>query len=368
MTRQFGCLLLAAALCALTGCGSAARTENRDNETSQAASSAPQTDQEAEEIPSSTQQVFAMDTYMTVTAYGEQAEAAVSAAVEEIQRLDALWSVGESDSEISILNDSGSILLSDETAELVEYSLTIFEETDGAFDITIYPLMVEWGFPSGDYQVPTQQRIDELLELVGSDKLEYDAETRQLTLPEGMAIDLGGIAKGYVSSHIMDVFEEYGVVSGMVSLGGNVQTYRTKTDGSLWRVGIENPDATVEALSGVDYVGILSVADKAVITSGGYERYFEEDGVTYHHILDPATGSSARSGLLSVTIVSEDGTLADGLSTSLFVMGKEKALAFWAEHSDEFDAVLVEEDGAVTITGGLKDCFESDLDYTCVES
>ncbi len=367
MTRQIGCLLLAAALCALTGCGSAAEAAS-DGATSQTASSAVQTVQETEEIPSSTQQVFAMDTYMTVTAYGDQAAAAVSAAVEEIQRLDALWSVGESDSEISILNDSGSILLSEETAELVERSLTLYEETEGAFDITIYPLMVEWGFTSGEYQVPTQERIDELLELVGSDKLEYDAETCQLTLPEGMAIDLGGIAKGYVSSHIMDVFEEYGVVSGMVSLGGNVQTYRTKTDGSLWRVGIENPDATVEALSGVDYVGVLSVEDKAVITSGGYERYFEEDGVTYHHILDPSTGSSARSGLLSVTIVSEDGTLADGLSTSLFVMGKERALEYWAAHSDEFDAVLVEEDGSVTITGGLKDCFESDLEYTCVEN
>ncbi|MCD7928915.1 MAG: FAD:protein FMN transferase [Clostridiales bacterium] len=367
MTRQIGCLLLAAALCVLTGCGNTAETAT-DGEASQAASSASQTVQETEEIPASTQQVFAMDTYMTVTAYGDQAEAAVSAAVEEIQRLDALWSVGESDSEVSILNDSGSIILSDETAELVERSLTLYQETDGAFDITIYPLMVEWGFTSGEYQVPTQERIEELLALVGSDKLEYDAETQQLTLPEGMAIDLGGIAKGYVSSHIMDVFEEYEVVSGMVSLGGNVQTYRTKTDGSLWRVGIENPDTSVEALSTVDYVGILSVEDKAVITSGGYERYFEEDGVTYHHILDPATGSSARSGLLSVTIVSEDGTLADGLSTSLFVMGKERALTYWAAHSDEFDAVLVEEDGSVTITGGLKDCFESDLDYTCVEN
>jgi thiamine biosynthesis lipoprotein len=132
-------------------------------------------------------------------------------------------------------------------------------------------------------------------------------------------------------------------------------------------VAIENPDDTIEALADAEYIGVLSTADKAVITSGGYERYFEEDGVRYHHILDPATGKPANSGLISVTIVSENGTLADALSTTLFVMGKEKALDYWRSNSSLFDAVLVEEDGSITITEGLKDSFDSDLPFECAE-
>jgi thiamine biosynthesis lipoprotein len=346
--RQKLCLLLAGLLFLLTGCGT----------------TAPDTQ---EELPSSSQEVFAMDTYMSVTAYGDQAEEAVSAAIGEIQRLDALWSVGSADSEVSILNDSGSMLLSPETAELVELSMELFHQTDGAFDITVYPLMAEWGFPSGNYQVPSDQQLEVLLQSVGSDKLDYDPDTCQLTLGENMAIDLGGIAKGYASNRIMELFADYEVTSGLVSLGGNVQTYQTKPDGSLWRVAIENPDDTIEALADAEYIGVLSTADKAVITSGGYERYFEEDGVRYHHILDPATGKPANSGLISVTIVSENGTLADALSTTLFVMGKEKALDYWRSNSSLFDAVLVEEDGSITITEGLQDSFDSDLPFECAE-
>lgn len=131
---------------------------------------------------------------------------------------------------------------------------------------------------------------------------------------EGMKIDLGGIAKGYTSSKVMDIFKENGISSAVISLGGNVQTLNGKPDGSDWRVAVENPADTGS------YIGVLSIKDKAVITSGGYERYFKQDGKTYHHIIDPANGYPANNGLTSVTIVSDDGTLADGLSTSLFIM------------------------------------------------
>ena len=140
----------------------------------------------------------------------------------------------------------------------------------------------------------------------------------------------------------------------MVSLGGNVQVLGIKTDGSKWRVAVQNPEDTE------NYLGVLETQDRAVITSGGYERYFEQDGKTYQHILDPKTGYPADSGLTSVTIVSVDGTLADGLSTSLFVMGKEKAVAYWRAHSEEFDAILVEKDGTVSVTENIADQFTPD--------
>ena len=132
-------------------------------------------------------------------------------------------------------------------------------------------------------------------------------------------------------------------------------------DGSGWKVAVESPEEDG------NYLGVLQAKDKAVITSGGYERYFEENGKKYHHIIDPSTGYPAENGLTSVTIVSADGTLADGLSTSLFVMGKEKAIDYWRKHKNEFDTVLVEDNGDITITGGLEKIFKSNFKFDTVK-
>ena len=305
--------------------------------------------------------VFAMDTYMTVSAYGENAEKAVDAAIDEINRLDVLLSTGKDTSQVAFINQNGSAVLNDDTQTLLQKSLELYESTGHRFDITIYPIMCVGGFPTQEYRVPEQDEIAKTLELVGSDKLSYDEATKTLTLRDGMAIDFGGIAKGYTSSRLMEIFREYNVSSAMVSLGGNVQVLGTKTDGSDWRVAVQNPDGTD------DYLGILAIKDKAVITSGGYERYFEEDGKTYHHIMDNETGKPADSDLISVTIISKDGMLADGLSTALFVMGKEDALNYWREHSEEFDAILVTKDGEITVTQGIADSFSSERNYDIAE-
>lgn len=305
--------------------------------------------------------VFAMDTYMTVTAYGENAGEAVDAAIDEINRLDALLSTGKDTSQVALINKNKSAVLTEDTQALLKKSLELYESTGHRFDITIYPVMCLWGFPTEEYRVPQDDEIMQTLNLVGSDKLMYKEETNTLTLRDGMAIDFGGIAKGYTSSKLMDIFRKYGVSSAMVSLGGNVQVLGTKTDGSDWRVAVQNPDGTD------DYLGVLAIKDKAVITSGGYERYFEQDGKTYHHIMDNETGKPADSDLISVTIVSEDGTLADGLSTALFVMGKKEALEYWKKHSEEFDAILVTKDGEITVTQGLADSFSSERNYDITE-
>ena len=170
----------------------------------------------------------------------------------------------------------------------------------------------------------------------------------------GMEIDLGGIAKGYTSSRVIEIFREHGIKHGLVSLGGNVQTLGSKKGGKPWRVAIQDPESEME------YLGVLEIEDKCVITSGGYERFFEQDGVRYHHIIDPRTGYPADSGLLSATIVSEDGTLADGLSTSLFIMGKEEAEKYWRAHPGTFDYILEDKDGVLYVTEGAAELLTTD--------
>ena len=297
-------------------------------------------------------QLFAMDTVMSFTAYGERGEEAVEAAVQEVERLDALLSTGIAESEVSRINASGEGDLSEDTEKILSEGLTIWKQTGGLFDVTIYPLMQLWGFPTGNYHVPTKEKLKQTMSLVDSSKVILDGN--HVTLGEKQKMDLGGIAKGYTSNRIMEIFQEYGVTSAMVSLGGNVQTLGKKPDGTDWQVGIQNPD-NVQG----DLLGAVAVQDQAVITSGGYERYFEENGQTYIHILDPRTGCPAESGLASVTIVSSNGMLADALSTSLYIMGLDEAEAYWRIYADEFDMILMTDDGTVYVTEGIRDRFRT---------
>ena len=167
----------------------------------------------------------------------------------------------------------------------------------------------------------------------------------RVVLGEGQRLDLGGIAKGYASEEICRILRQEGVESGLIVLGGSVQTLGARPDGSLWRIGIQHPD-------GSGYLGVWTGRDCAVVTSGDYRRYFEQDGVVYHHILDPETGAPAESGLRSVTIICRDGLLADCLSTALFVLGVEQGTELW-RNSDDFEAVFLTEDGKILATQGV---------------
>lgn len=243
----------------------------------------------------------------------------------------------------------GAGSLSGNAAELMEQALELCRRTGGALDISVYPIVRAWGFTTGSYQVPDEETIQSLLPLVDYTQIQYDAATGVVTLPEGMEIDLGSVAKGYAGQLAAQMLREHGVQSALLNLGGNVQTVGTKPDGSPWQIGIKDPQ-------GEDAMMVLSVEDQAVVTSGGYERYFEQDGQTYWHIMDPSTGHPADSGLLSVTIVGKQGIICDGLSSSLFVMGLEKAADLWAQSGD-FEAVFVTASGEVYITEGLQDRF-----------
>ena len=284
---------------------------------------------------------FAMDTVMTAAVYGSAD--ALDAVEAETYRLDALLAAQKDDSEIAAVND-GAEVVSEETAALLRRALEIAAETNGAYDPTVYPLMRAWGFTDGNYRVPADAELDALLQATGWTEVSVDGTTA--SLPEGFALDLGGIGKGYAAGRCKEILKAHGVTSALLSLGGNVSALGSKPDSTAWTVAIEDPD-------GGDYLGTVQIADQCVVTSGGYQRYFEQDGVRYWHILDPETGKPARSGMKSVTIVSADDTLADALSTALFVMGPEQAADFWRVHRAEFGAVWLTDDERLFVTEGL---------------
>ena len=325
-TRQFLAVLLLL-LTALSGCG--------------------RTDLEAQEAENS---FFAMNTYMTFTAYGEGAEDALVDARVRVEEVEALWSVTDEGSEIYRANHSGGepVNVSEETAELVSFALEMAEKTDGALEPTIYPVLRAWGFTTDTKQVPSQEEIDALLEDVGHEKITLDGTL--LTVPEGMELDLGAVGKGYAGDLAAEAVRARGIECAILSLGGNIQAVGSRPDGTDWRVGLRSPweDGTL---------GVLRVSDQAVVTSGGYENYFEDkDGNVYWHILDPETGYPAKSGLLSVTIICPQGRMGDALSTALFVMGPQKAEEYWRENGD-FEMILVTEEGEILITEGVADHF-----------
>ncbi|MBU5626024.1 FAD:protein FMN transferase [Oscillibacter sp. MSJ-2] len=301
-----------------------------------------------------TAQIFAMDTIMDFTVYGPSATDAIDSSTQEIQRLERLLSRTLETSEVSRLNESAGKAseTTKEVSSLLEKAVRLSAATGGAFDITVAPLASAWGFTEAEYRVPSEEEISQLLPLVGSGRIHITGQ--QVELADGMAIDLGGIAKGYASDQVERTLQGYGVESAIISLGGNVYARGTKPDGGPWRVAVRDPGDPA------DYVGMLLLEDAYAVTSGGYQRYFEQDGQTYHHIIDPSTGCPADSDLTSVTVVSSSGTVCDALSTALFVLGEQGAVGLWegTEWERGFDMVLVTEDGRVLITAGLADRFE----------
>lgn len=179
-----------------------------------------------------------------------------------------------------------------------------------------------------------------------------EQKENSVIIPDGTQLDFGAVAKGYTGDRVSALMkEEYGVTSALLNLGGNVQAIGRKPDGTPWRIGIRDP-------YGEDMLGTLEVEDAAVITSGGYERFFAgEDGTIYWHIIDPSTGYPADSGLLSVTVTGQEGTVCDALSTALFVMGADSATAYWKAHAG-FDMILVTEQEEIYVTEGIAEQFE----------
>lgn len=304
--------------------------------------------------------IFAMDTYMTLVAYGSNADDALAESSRAINGLEQKLSRTRNGSDIWAVNHGEKAAIDGETATLLKQALAYSSETDSAFDITVAPLVDLWAINSDSPHVPSQAEIDALLPLVGLEHVHVDGDA--VTLDKGCAIDLGGIAKGYASDRVAEIFAEHGIKGGTVSLGGNVYVRGMRPDGKSWNVAVQDP-------KGEGYACMLSLTDTFAVTSGGYQRFFTaEDGTVYQHIIDPATGYPARSDLLSVTVVCPSGTRADAYSTALYVMGEERAIRFWeAQQSGDhaFEAVLITTDGRIVCTPGLADQFtrQEDASY-----
>lgn len=297
-------------------------------------------------------QFFSMDTVMSVRVYSQGGEDALQAARQEIEGLDKLLSRTDPDSQISLLNshagDGTLVSLDAQVTQLLSFAKSVSQLVPGCFDITIAPVMDAWGFTTEERHVPSAQDLAAAMALVDSGKLTVDEAISSARLEQaGMEVDLGAVAKGFAAGRAEAVLREQGVTSALLDLGGNVTTIGSKLDGSAWQVAVKDPQNTSEALC------VLSLEDQTASTSGGYERYFEENGQTYHHIIDPETGYPADSGLLSVTVISSDPMLADALSTTLFVAGPEEALDFWRSRED-FELVLCTQDNRVIVTEGLE--------------
>lgn len=289
---------------------------------------------------------FGMDTYITLTAYGEGARSALADAQERMAQLEQSLSATDAGSDVYVLNHGGGkpVAVGEDTESLVSFVLEMAERTDGALDPTIYPVLLAWGFTAEENRVPGEEELARLLSKVDYRKVAVGDGV--ITLPEGMALDLGAVGKGYAGDVLAGLLREAGVQSALLDLGGNVQVLGGKPDGSDWRVGIRNP-------AGEGILGVLAVRDVAVVTSGSYERFFlGEDGSRYGHIIDPGTGYPVENGLLSVTVVAAEGKYCDALSTALFVMGREGAVEYWRTHRD-FEMILAAEGGEILVTEGL---------------
>lgn len=296
-------------------------------------------------------EMFTMNTLVNMTFWAPAESQVMEEGKNMLYTLDNMFSVTLEDSELSQLQQNTGTWqdVSAVMEKVLYYAKEISIDTQRAYDPTIYPIVQAWGFTQVRNVIPTAQEIAALLPMVDSSTIEIDHSLHKVYLPEGMSLDLGGIVKGYAVDVLVEIMDEYDVPSASIDLGGNVYVRGTKIDGSLWNVGIQNP-------YGGGYVGSMKLQDKAIITSGGYQRYFTSDGQTYHHILDPRTGYPADSCLASVSIVTDSGIRGDALSTALFVMGFDEAVAYWQRYQN-FDMILICDQGNVYITPGLEGNF-----------
>ncbi|WP_202127831.1 FAD:protein FMN transferase [Clostridium sp. C2-6-12] len=294
---------------------------------------------------------YVLGTLINLKAFGKQAEKAINEAVDRLNDIDDKMSAFKEESDISRINSKAGLAketVSKDTYFVVKEAVEYSKILEGTFDPTIRPLVKLWNIGTDKEIIPKEKQIEEALKLVNRDDVILDESNCTIMLRNiNQALDVGGIAKGFAADVVRDTFRKYKVQSGLIDLGGNIFALGCKEDGSLWKVGIQNPFKPRG-----EYLGVLSVKDKSVVTSGNYERYFMKDGQRFHHILDPKTGYPSKSKIISATIISDNSIDGDGLSTGVYILGIEKALKI-IESIEGIEAIFVTEDKEVCITSGI---------------
>lgn len=312
---------------------------------------------------------------MTITVNADDqnvANEAADACATRVAELDAQLAPSGDASELARLNaaEGAPTAVSADVQALVKAAVFAARETDGAFDPTVYPITTAWGFTDGEHRTPSVDELAALLPHVGYEAVTVDEAAGTVSLANDAQIDVGGVAKGFAADELQNILAERGVASALLDLGGNVTAVGARPDGTPWKVGVADPAAPDQL------AGALELTDATVSTSGAYQRFFTDDaGVLRYHLIDPATGYPADSDLVSASVIGPNGARCDALSTALYVMGLDRALAFWRACDAEggnaaFEAVLIASDGTVHVTAGIADAFvptETYADTTVVE-
>jgi len=293
-----------------------------------------------------------MGTLVSITAVGpttQNANEAINAGFEEIKRLEHLLSTWIPESELSRVNAAAGrnpVLVSPETMIVVRRSLQVAELTDGAFNIAIGPAIAAWGV-SAEPRIPAAEELEALKPLMNLDAVHADVWERTIYLEKaGMRIDVGGIGKGYAADQAVMAMKKSGAVAGVVALSGDIKTFGRLPEGKKFSVWIQHPRKEGAMLAEID------LHDEAISTAGDYERFFEQEGIRYHHILDPHTLQPAR-GCQSVSVVAKEGIWADGLDTGIFVLGADRGMEL-VEQLEDVEAIIVDQAGKVSISSGLR--------------
>ena len=287
---------------------------------------------------------------ITVIARSELiAQAAATAGFAEIRRLEELLSTWIPTSELSRVNASAGktpVLVGPETLTIIQRAMQAAEMTGGGFNIAIGPAVDAWRVTEGQ-RIPTESELDALRPLVDLQAVHVNVQERTIFLEKtGMRIDVGGIGKGYAADQAVDAIRRAGAVAGVVALSGDIKTFGRLPGGMMFPVGIQHPREDEAVLAWID------LKDEAISTAGDYERFFERDGIRYHHILDPRTLQPARS-CQSVTVIAREGVWADGLDTGIFVMGPERGMEL-VEQLRDIEVIIVDAEGRLLVSSGLK--------------
>lgn len=294
-----------------------------------------------------------LNTYVTITLYDHQDMGLIEECFDLCEEYEQMFSRTLANSEVSQFNlkETGEYEVSEELYELLELSMEYSELTGGAFDVTIEPVSSLWDFSSLEPVVPEPDTLKKELENVGYEKLQLE-NGRVIKKNAATGIDLGAVAKGYIADKLKEYLVSKGVESAIIDLGGNIVLIGGKPDGTEFSIGIQRPFEDRNEI-----IGTIALKDYAAVSSGIYERCFWEEGIFYHHILNPQTGYPCESDLVGVTILAPEATRADALSTTCFILGKEKGMELM-DSLDGVYAVFITKDGEIEYSKGLEENFQ----------